>query len=53
MDPIWDMKKVKLSSISRRYLDIHHPNVSQREEVVREVDGDELTPGVKCRQTEE
>ena len=32
--------------------DIYRPNVSHGEEVIREVDGDELTPGVKYRETE-
>ena len=32
--------------------DIYHPNVSHGEEVIWEVDGDELTPGVKYRETE-
>ena len=43
----------ELGGVGARETDIYHPDVSQWEEVIREVDGDQLTGGVEYGESEQ
>ena len=63
IEPIWDGEKegyyeislswTELGGVCARETDIYHPDVSQWEEVIREVDGDQLTGGVEYGESEQ